>query len=444
MSACHDDDIDNLLRPEYLENPCPAFQQLQVNDPVHWNPRLNGWMISRYDDVFALLQDARLSAVSPFGYMFKRPLTEEEQVAVTFIRPYVEQSLLNMDPPHQTRQRNILGKAFTPRRLALMGERVQQFVDEIVDEVQPGGKIELLHQFAFPLLFKVIFALLGIPSEAQPEASRLFNEASSLIIQVNSTPYPASEHLLRFAENLRVTEELIRPFIEERRQQPQDDVISLMVEAEKCGELSEKEIFVLCSQLVFAAHETTANAICTGMFSLLQHPDQLEHLLAHPDILPLAVEELLRYSAPGQMRPRIALEDMEIRGSHIQKGQRIFLMLAAANYDAEHFTCPEALNVERARKDRIMTFGHGIHYCLGGALARLELRVIFPTLFRRLPGLRLAAPTVQWRPNFLLRGLVALPLQFDPSASIVGTLDTDEVDEVSKTSKVGKVGKNAA
>lgn len=416
MSTYHNDDIDNLLRPEYLENPCPVFHHLQANDPVHWNPHLNGWMISRYDDVFALLQDTRLSAVSPFGYMFKRPLSEEEQASVDFIRPYVEQSLLNMDPPHQTRQRTILGRAFTPRRLAQMRERVQEFVDEIVDELEPSGEIELLYQFAFPLLFKVIFALLGIPSEAQAEASKLFNEASSLIIKVNSTPYPEREHLLRFAENLRVTEDVIRPFIEERRRQPQEDVISLMVEAEKRGELSEKEIFVLCSQLVFAAHETTANAICSGMLSLLQNPDQLDRLLTNPDILPLAVEELLRYSAPGQMRPRIALEDMEIQGVRIQKGQRIFLMLAAANYDAAHFGCPEALNVERPKKDRIMTFGHGIHYCLGGALARMELQVIFPTLFQRLPGLRLASPDVQWRPNFLLRGLSALPLEFDPPA----------------------------
>ena len=136
------------------------------------------------------------------------------------------------------------------RKLAQMRERVQQFVDEIVDEVQPSGKIELLNQFAFPLLFKVIFALLGIPSEFHTEARRLFNEASSLIIKVNSTPYPASSHLLRFAENLWETEELIRPIIEARRQQPQNDVISLMVEAEQRGELSEKEIYVLCSQRV--------------------------------------------------------------------------------------------------------------------------------------------------------------------------------------------------
>lgn len=419
MSQVQDASIDNLLQPEYLKNPCPVFHQLQNSDPVHWNPHLNGWMISRYDDVFALLQDSRLSAASPFGYIFKRPLTQEEQVAVNFIRPYVEQSLLNMDPPHQTRQRAILGKAFTPRRLAKMGELVQQFVDEIVDGVVHDGKIELLYQFAFPLLFKVIFALLGLPEEVQPEACRLFNEASSLIIKVNSTPYPASEHLLRFAENLQITEELLRPYIEQRRKDPQDDVISLMVMAEKQGLLSEKEIFVLCSQLVFAAHETTANAICTGILLLLQHPDQLERLKNDAMILPLVVEELLRYSAPGQMRPRIALEDIEVRGTHIARGQRIFLMLAAANYDAEHFACPEMLNVERSRKERIMTFGHGIHYCLGSALAKLELQIIIPTLFRRLPGLRLASSTVEWRPNFLLRGLVSLPLLFNPSPSVV-------------------------
>src|SRR5450631_3449723 len=163
MSQSPVKDIDNLLRPEYLADPCPVFRHLQTNDAVHWNPYLNAWMVSRYDDVRALLQDTRLSAASPFGYIFKRPLTEEEQVAVGIIRPYVEQSLLNMDPPEQSRQRAILGGAFTPRRLEQMRERVQQFVNEIVDEVQPHGKIELMNEFAFPLLFKIIFALLGIP-----------------------------------------------------------------------------------------------------------------------------------------------------------------------------------------------------------------------------------------------------------------------------------------
>lgn len=419
MSITHPitEDLDNLLRPEFLANPCPVFHTLQTNEPVHWNPHLNAWMVSTYEDVRALLQDTRLSAASPFGYLFKRPLNAEELAAVDIIRPYVEQSLLNMDPPQQTRQRSILGKAFTTRRLENMRTRVQEFADAIVDEVLPTGQIELLNQFAFPLLFRVIFALLGLPSESHRQAIKLFNEASSLIIKVNSTPYPASEHLLRFAANLLETEELIRPTIAARRLQPQEDVISIMTEAEKRGELSEKEIFVLCSQLVFAAHETTANAICSGMLALLQNPAQLELVKTRPDILPLAVEELLRYSAPGQMRPRIALEDIELRGTLIRKGQRVFAMLAAANFDEQHFSCPHLLDVERPKKEQIMTFGHGIHYCLGGPLARIELQVIFPTLFRRLPNLRLASQSVQWRPNFLLRGLVALPLEFDPPAA---------------------------
>lgn len=408
------EDIDNLLRPEFLANPCPVFQHLQKHDPVHWNPKLNAWMVSNYDDVREILQDRRLSAASPFGYLFKRALSEEEQEAVEIIRPYVEQSLLNMDPPNQTRQRAILGRAFTTRRLEQMRARVQGFVDEIVDNVLPTGKIELMNGFAIPLLFKVIFALLGLPPEAHAEARRLFNEASRLIIQVNSTPYPETEHLLRFAANLLETEDLIRPYVEQRRQAPEEDVISLMVEAEQRGELNEKEIFVLCSQLVFAAHETTASAICSGMLALLQNPEQMELVKTRPEILPLAVEELLRYSAPGQMRPRIATEDFVFHGVSIQKGQRIFAMLAASNFDQEHFACPHLLDVERPKKEQIMTFGHGIHYCLGGPLARIELQVIFPTLFKRLPGLRLASSDVRWRPNFLLRGLVELPLEFDP------------------------------
>ncbi len=413
MSLLHIEDVDNLLRPEYLENPCPVFRQLQADDAIHWNPRLNGWMVSRYDDVLELLQDSRLSSAFRFGYLIKRQLTPEEQAAVDYARPYVEMSLLNMDPPHQRRQRTILGSVFTPRKLAYMRERVQQFVDELVDAMLPAGKVELLEGFAFPLLFRVIFELLGIPPEIHAEAKRLFNEGSRLIIQFNSSPNPVSEHLFQFAENLRVTEELLAPVVEARRQEPREDVISLMVKAEQRGELSEKEIYVLCSQLVFAAHETTANAICTGMLELLRNPDQLALLKEREDLLSLAVEEILRYTSPGQMRPRIAREDIEIRGTRIEKGQRIFVMLAAANYDSEHFACPEKFSVERPKKDGIMTFGHGIHYCLGAALARLELQVIFSTLLRRLPGLRLASPNIQWRPNFLLRGVVALPLEFD-------------------------------
>lgn len=410
-------ELDNLLRSGHLENPHQVFMYLQENDAVHWNPHLNGWMISRYDDVLELLQDPRLSSAAPFGYIFKRTLSDEERAAATYIRPYVEMSLLNMDPPEQKRQRTILSRAFTARRLKQMRGSIEQIVNRLVDEIEMKGEVELIQQFAFPVLFRVIFELLGIPPEMEAEASVLFHKGSSLVIKFNSLVRPEGEHLIEFATNLRQTEEFLQPLVEQRRIHPTGDIISLMVEAEKKGELSEKEIYVLCSQLVFAAHETTANAIGTGMLMLLRHQDQLARLLTDAESLSMAVEEILRYAAPGQMRPRIAREDMEIRGTRIQKGERLFLILAAANYDAGHFHCPEKLDLERPRGDHIMTFGHGIHYCLGAALARLELEIVFPTLLRRLPGLRLAAPEVEWRPNFLLRGLVALPLKFDPRAS---------------------------
>lgn len=410
-------ELDNLLRAGHLENPHQVFMYLQENDAVHWNPHLNGWMISRYDDVLELLQDHHLSSAAPFGYIFKRTLSDEERTAATYIRPYVEMSLLNMDPPGQKRQRTILSRAFTARRLKQMRGSIEQIVNRIVDEIEMKGEVELIQQFAFPMLFRVIFELLGIPPEMEAKASALFHKGSSLVIKFNSLVRPEGEHLIEFATNLRQTEEFLQPLVEQRRIHPTGDIISLMVEAEKKGELSEKEIYVLCSQLVFAAHETTANAIGTGMLLLLRHQDQLARLLTDAESLSMAVEEILRYAAPGQMRPRIAREDMEIRGTRIQKGERLFLILAAANYDASHFHCPEKLDLERPRGDHIMTFGHGIHYCLGAALARLELEIVFPTLLRRLPGLRLAVPEVEWRPNFLLRGLVALPLKFDPGPS---------------------------
>lgn len=411
-------DLDDLLRPAHLENPCSVFMYLQENDAVHWNPYLNGWMISRYDDVFELLQDTRLSSAAPFGYIFQRNLSAEERAAATYIRPYVEMSLLNMDPPEQKRQRTILGRAFTARRLKQMRSRIEVIVNDMVDEIETQGEIELIHHFAFPMLFRIIFELLGIPTAMHAEASRLFHEGSSLVIKFNSLVRPEGQHLIEFANNLRETEEFLQPIVEQRRKQPTGDIISLMVEAEQKGELSEKEIYVLCSQLVFAAHETTANAIGTGMMLLLQHQEQQERVLSDETSRSLAVEEILRYAAPGQMRPRIACEDMEVRGTRIRKGERLFIMLAAANYDADHFHCPEKLDLGRPKGDHIMTFGHGIHYCMGAALARLELEIVFPTLLRRLPGLRLAEPeSIEWRPNFLLRGLMALPLRFDPPSA---------------------------
>ncbi|MDQ2902647.1 MAG: cytochrome P450 [Chloroflexota bacterium] len=410
-------ELDNLLRPAHLENPHQVFMYLQENDAVHWNPNLNGWMVSRYDDVFELLQDPRLSSAAPFGYIFKRALSDEERAAANYIRPYVEMSLLNMDPPEQKRQRTILSQAFTARRLKQMRGGIEQIVNRTVDEIEMNGEVELIQQFAFPILFRIIFELLGIPAEMEAEASALFHEGSSLVIKFNSLVRPEGSHLIKFATNLQQTEKFLKPLVEQRRIHPTGDIISLMVEAEKKGDLSEKEIYVLCSQLVFAAHETTANAIGTGMLILLRHQEQLASLLTNTESLSLAVEEILRYAAPGQMRPRIAREDMEIRGTHIQKGERLFLILAAANYDAGHFHCPEQLDLARPKGDHIMTFGHGIHYCLGAALARMELEIVFPTLLQRLPGLRLAVPEVEWRPNFLLRGLVALPLKFDPRVS---------------------------
>jgi cytochrome P450 len=365
-------------------------------------------MISRYDDVIRLLQDERLSAQTPFGYTFRRTLTEAEQAAIEQIRPYIALSLLNMDPPAHTRQRSLLAEFFTPRHLERLRGRIQNIVDEMIDSIQPTGQLELIYQFAYPLLFNVIFEILGIPQEGRS----LFQKGLSLVTEFNASADPALGQLEQFAQNLQEIEIYLKPLLAKRQKEPKGDLISVMVEAEKQGDLSEKEIYVLCVQLIFAAHETTANVIGNGMLALLQNPEQLERLESQPDLINVAVEEMLRYGGTSQFRPRIAREDIEIERKRIQKGQRVFLVLGSANYDEEHFPHPEDFDIERP-KERSMTFGYGIHYCLGAPLARIELQVVVATLLRRLPGLRLAPTSIEWRPNFLLRGLKALPLVFE-------------------------------
>lgn len=190
-------EVDNLRRPEHIQNPCPVYKQLRVEDAVHWNPLLDGWLVTRYEDVLSCLQDVRLSSRTPFGYTFKRPLSEEEHIAVGKIRPYIERSMFNMDPPEHTRQRSPLLEAFTPRSVEPMRRRIQQIVDKLLDDIYPTGRIELIHQFAYPLLFTVIFELLGIPVKDRP----LFQESLSMVIKFNSVADPAPGQLTNFAEN---------------------------------------------------------------------------------------------------------------------------------------------------------------------------------------------------------------------------------------------------
>jgi cytochrome P450 len=270
--------------------------------------------------------------------------------------------------------------------------------------------MDLVADLAYPLPSNVILDLLGIPRSGRPyikASSEAINEFVATLLFNGPAVWPRLAGI--FAE----VKAYLKSLIAQRRMQPGNDLLTRMVQAEENGDvLSEDEIIISTNFLLFAGHETTANLIAVGMSHLLQHPDQMEQLRADPSKIPAAVEELLRYVSPVHTLARRALQDVTIRGVDIPVGSSVYLFVGSANRDAEKYPDPERLDINR-HPTRTLGFGYGIHYCLGAALARMESQVAFETMLRRLPNLRLAGETPVFRPNYFLRGLLALPVAFD-------------------------------
>jgi cytochrome P450 PksS len=361
------------------------------------------WIVTNYDDVVEILKDPRfIKNIQKISH----PEHAEEST------PYIQQFLtwrrdmLTVDPPDHTRLRNLASKAFTPRMIEQLRPRVQQIADELLDAVQSQGKMDLIADFAFPLPITVISEMLGIPS-----ADRLqFRKWSQLI--VTSTAEPVSQ--AKF-EALETFIHYIKEFLSEKRAHPGDDLTSSMIQAEERGDtLNEIELISTIFLLIVAGHETTVNLIGSGMLALLQHPDQIDLLRADLSLLPATIEELLRYTAPvGLSTPRWASEDISMHGQVIHKGQMVFASLMGANIDPQQFSEPAELDILRQEKQHL-TFGKGIHFCLGAPLARLEGQVAIGALLQRLPNLQQACPIEEltWIQNPLLRGLTSLPVTF--------------------------------
>jgi cytochrome P450 len=286
--------------------------------------------------------------------------------------------------------------------------RTQEIVDQQLDAVQRQGDFDLMRDLAFPLPSTIIFELLGIPLEGR----ELVRSSSETIAAFVALVNPESGQIQRMAASLQDVAEYLRPIIEARRERPQDDLLSLLVSAEEQGErLSEHEIVIITTMLLFAGHETTTNLIGNGLLALLQHEDQWRQLKENPTLLNLAVEEMLRYDSSVHMVPRFLAADVEFGGKLLHKGERVMLGLAASNRDPNHFEQPDRFDLHR-RQERHLSFGYGRHFCLGAALARMETQITIGALLQRMPELRLATDTFEWRPNIAMRGLLTLPLAF--------------------------------
>lgn len=366
------------------------------------------WLATNYDDVIAILKDTRFTLDRQ-----KIESSEERQSATSESAPrYVPligmRHLLNTDPPDHTRLRSLVSKAFTPRMIEQLRPRIQQITDELLDAVQSQGRMDLIADFAYPLPITVISEMLGVP----PKDRKPFRAWTQAIVQGQST-VQEREAAGMAAEEAFIT--YIKTLLAEKRAHPDNDLTSGLVRAEENGDtLSENELISMIFLLITAGHETTVNLIANGTLALLEHPEQMNQLRADPTLLPSAIEELLRYTAPVSLSAvRWASEDIAVHDKVIRKGEMVRCALLGANTDPQQFPDPAVLDILR-RENQHVAFGKGVHYCLGAPLARLEGQIAIGTLLRRLPHLRLAQDPEQlaWKEAGSLRVLVALPVAF--------------------------------
>jgi cytochrome P450 len=384
--------------PDFRANPYSYYDSLRATAPVLYWGLWNFWFLSRYDDCSRLLRDARLGHGEPGGE------PPEEQRALFEMQRHW---MLIKDPPDHRRLRELVHKAFTPRRVEQMRDRIQAITDGLLDRVQAAGQADVIADLAYPLPVTVIAEMLGIPAGDHDQFHDWSNElARSLDLTDDPEVYN------RASASATALTNYLRELIARRRRQPQDDLLSALITAEEeGGRLSEDELYATCALLLIAGHETTINLIGNGVLALLRQPDQLHRLRQEPGLIRTAVEELLRYDSPVQMTSRVALETIELQGQTIQAGQQVAFLLGAANHDPERFANPHKLDLGRDPNPHL-AFGNGIHYCLGAPLARLEGQIAINTLLRRMPDLALATERPEYIDNYTLRGLERLPVTF--------------------------------
>ncbi len=398
--------------PDTNADPFPVFQRLRDEDPVHWNDNLHAWVLSRYDHVKWVTQADAMSPDRLRPYFERLPSPEQDRLS-DLIR-YTTLWMIFRDPPEHTRLRGLLRKVFTPKALDDMRPVIRRVVDECLDAVAEAGEMDLIRDLAYPLPATVIMAMLGVP-RADIESIKEWSDELAVFLGNARATLNKPE---RAQEGARQMAARFRAIIAERRREPADDMITALIHArDEDDMLSEDEIVATCILLLFAGHETTTNLIGNGTYHLLRDPDEWRRMGEGPAVIKTGVEELLRYDGPVGAVPRVVATEQDIAGTILKQGDRVYALANAANRDPRQFPDPDRLDVTR-RPNRHLAFGHGIHVCLGAALARIEARIAFAELTRRFPDMELAADRFEWHDSLILRGLKKLPVAVTPSARL--------------------------
>lgn len=382
--------VDDLLRPEAIADPHPVFARLRELDSIRWSEPHRAWLVTRYDDVSEAYRNRALSSDRVRPLLAAR--RAEQPPSTNRVQELLSQWMVVSDPPEHTRLRRLAAGAFKQQRISAMTRRIQQLVDDLLDEFIADGHSDLIQHLAYPLPAIVIAEMLGVSPEDRDRFRHWSDELA--LVAFGAGGEARAERHERALKGLEEMTSYFRQLIELRRREPGNDMISAMMAGDGSGdELTEDELVAMCALLLFAGHETTTNSIANGVVTLLQHPDQLALLRAQPELISTAVEELLRFDGPIKVLTRWVKADTELAGQQVRAGERVYLVLAAANRDGAKFADPDVLDLRRSPNPHI-AFGKGIHACVGAQLARLETRIAVSSIVQRLPGLQLAGELV--------------------------------------------------
>lgn len=388
-----------------LPDPYPAYREYRAQDPVHWGlpafPGLEGsWYVFRHAECSAMLAHKNIGCI---------PLAEKREIEQ---QPELIQrrSMLFSDPPHSTRLRSFVKMAFTPRIVENLVPRITAITNELLDAAEPREEMDVISDFAFVLPLFMILDILGVP-RSDHMSLRKWSAPIMRGVDIRASENSESftyEHMVAGIEFVRYFQDLIA----ERRKAPRKDLLSNLIAVDIQGDkLTLEEIVRMCILLVTAGHETVTDFIGNALLALMRNPDQMKLLQEQPDVIDSAVDELMRYDTPVQLANRYASDDISVGDKLIRRGDNVVVLLGSANRDPAVFHDPEALDIRR-RDHRILSFGQGVHYCLGSTIARAQGRIAISAVMQRMPNIHLREEFLTWHKTYAFRGLANLPVAF--------------------------------
>jgi cytochrome P450 len=392
-----------LLDPEILANPYPLYERLRTEDPVHWDPYLHAWVVTRYADVLQVFQGMSADRTPSPERLAALGMEQLGPIARVMVR-----QMLFLDPPEHSRVRGLAAAAFTPRRVERLRERIQEITDSLLDSVVADGEMDVMATIANPLPAIVTAEMFGMPTDDHHMLKGWSQDFAEMLGNFQHNPGRAS----RVLASVEAMTAYFRAAVRRQATNPSEGLINALATAEVNGDrLTEEEVVANVIVTMVGGQETTTNLIGNGLLTLLRHPDDLQVLRDDLSIMPSAIEELLRYESPSQHTARLSRQDVELGGKVVKERDAVIAVMGAANRDPERFEDPDRLDLRRT-DNRHVAFAWASHFCFGAPLARLEGQIVLSTMLRRLQDLRLTPAPIEWRPNLGLRGVTALPIEF--------------------------------